>query len=535
MRPPALQQPFADAAVRRYTWQRRLWTAVAALIILGGLIISALAAGDQSHRTVNQAHQQFRSVSAEVASSLQLGIEHEQDLVIGTAAFLANDPHASNAEFTRWARAQHAIERYPELLGLGDAVIVPASRVPMFAAAARRDPAGSLSRAGSFTVSPPGRRPFYCFTQTYVTRSPTDTYPAGFDWCDGPLREPLLNARDSGVTAYVPIKIDTTTALTVFTPAYRATGGASTIASRRSAFLGWVGLTVVPAFLLGSALAGHPQVAVTFSYHSISSNVAFHYGTVAAHAMSVAVSLHNGWTVRTFTAPEASGVFAQGRSEALLAGGVAVSLLLGALVFVLGTGRARAQRLVSIRTAELRHQVLHDGLTGLPNRTLIADRVERILARGRRSGSPGAVLFVDLDDFKDINDTLGHDAGDHLLQSVAARLTGSLREVDTVGRIGGDEFVVVIDGESDTAPELVAERLVRVIREPFELDGSAAPVTITTSVGVAVADRDGTSEVMRAADIALYQAKAAGKDRFDVFRPAPKAGEETDPSSKELR
>ena len=199
--------------------------------------------------------------------------------------------------------------------------------------------------------------------------------------------------------------------------------------------------------------------------------------------------------------------------------GIALSLLLGLLVFVLGTGRARARRLVTVKTGELLHQALHDGLTGLPNRALITDRVEQLLARSRRNGTAGAVLFVDVDEFKQVNDTLGHQAGDQLLRGVGERLTSGLREVDTVGRLGGDEFVVLIDGESEIRPELVAERLLELMRRPFELECLPAPITITTSVGIAVGVRDTAGELLRDADTALYQAKAAGKNCYEFFLP----------------
>jgi predicted signal transduction protein with EAL and GGDEF domain len=130
------------------------------------------------------------------------------------------------------------------------------------------------------------------------------------------------------------------------------------------------------------------------------------------------IDVLNGWTVRTSAGVPATGLFAHGWPAALVVGGILVSLLLSSLVFVLGTGRARARRLVGLRTSELRHLALHDPLTGLANRALITDRVEQLLARGRRTGVPGAVLFVDIDEFKNINDTLGHAAGDQLLQAV---------------------------------------------------------------------------------------------------------------------
>jgi diguanylate cyclase (GGDEF)-like protein len=167
----------------------------------------------------------------------------------------------------------------------------------------------------------------------------------------------------------------------------------------------------------------------------------------------------------------------------------------------------------------IRHQALHDALTGLPNRVLILDRVDSMLARGRRHHLPAAALFIDLDGFKDINDTLGHGAGDQLLQAVAVRLATVLRDSDSIGRLGGDEFVVLVEGASlDAGPELVAERVLDVLREPFEIEGyHETPITVTASVGIAVGDRNSAGELLRDADIALYRAKAEGKNRFVVF------------------
>jgi diguanylate cyclase (GGDEF)-like protein len=183
-----------------------------------------------------------------------------------------------------------------------------------------------------------------------------------------------------------------------------------------------------------------------------------------------------------------------------------------------------SQATIAIRNARLlenmRHQALHDALTGLPNRTLILDRVEQMLARARRNGSETAALFLDLDGFKQVNDTLGHEAGDQLLQSVAARLLTTLREGDTIARLGGDEFVVLVEGGTPTgSPEFVAERLLEVLREPFEIDDTARPsVSITASIGIARGNRISATDLLRDADIALYEAKAAGRDRYVTFQ-----------------
>ncbi len=171
--------------------------------------------------------------------------------------------------------------------------------------------------------------------------------------------------------------------------------------------------------------------------------------------------------------------------------------------------------------SQLLHVALHDPLTGLPNRTLILDRADQMLVRSRREYRPVAALFVDLDNFKDINDSLGHDAGDKVLQAVAHRFVGILRESDTVGRLGGDEFVVLAEGASlGAGPEMVAERLHDALREPFRIEGYASvSLTVTASIGIAGGQRNSASELLRDADIALYRAKALGKNRSALFQP----------------
>jgi diguanylate cyclase (GGDEF)-like protein len=170
---------------------------------------------------------------------------------------------------------------------------------------------------------------------------------------------------------------------------------------------------------------------------------------------------------------------------------------------------------------QIRFQAVHDALTGLPNRALIIDRTEQMLARARRSDVQVAALFIDLDGFKDVNDTLGHGVGDQLLQAVSERLSLTMRESDSIGRLGGDEFVVLVDGTTmDAGPELVAERVLEVLRAPFELAGSpGVPLTLTASIGIATGVRASASDLLRDADIALYEAKAAGKNCFVAFEP----------------
>jgi diguanylate cyclase (GGDEF)-like protein len=181
--------------------------------------------------------------------------------------------------------------------------------------------------------------------------------------------------------------------------------------------------------------------------------------------------------------------------------------------------RQRTDEELKRREEELAFLATHDPLTGLPNRTLILDRVEQMLARSRRSQTPVAALFVDLDNFKSINDTLGHGAGDELLRAVTARLNGVIRDADALGRLGGDEFVVVSEELSLAAgPELVAERLLDALKQPFKLGADEEThLTVTASIGIAVGDHTSAEELLRNADIAMYRAKWDGKNRYIVF------------------
>ena len=195
----------------------------------------------------------------------------------------------------------------------------------------------------------------------------------------------------------------------------------------------------------------------------------------------------------------------------------------------LGPGRLviGSLRDVSERKAEteaLQYRALHDALTGLPNRTFLRERLEEAVRAGEREMKPSAVLLMDMDGFKGVNDSLGHQAGDQLLQQVAARMRAVLRKADMVARYGGDEFAVVPWGATDVPRAvLIAEKILQAIEQPFTIGG--APVSVSLSVGIAVYPQHGedADALMRRADVAMYAAKRA-KSGYSVYA----AGQEAD-------
>jgi diguanylate cyclase (GGDEF)-like protein/PAS domain S-box-containing protein len=186
---------------------------------------------------------------------------------------------------------------------------------------------------------------------------------------------------------------------------------------------------------------------------------------------------------------------------------------------IAATGIARDVTALKVKEAMLSHRALHDALTGLPNRVLLLDRLEAALSRIRRHRSYLAVLYLDLDRFKTVNDNLGHEVGDRLLQMVGQRLQQTLRPSDSVARLGGDEFAAVLaDLHGPGEAQQVAERLLAVIAEPVDIDDSN-PLVSTVSIGIAgTDDGDATAgELLRRADFAMYTAKDRGRARVECY------------------
>jgi diguanylate cyclase (GGDEF)-like protein len=194
---------------------------------------------------------------------------------------------------------------------------------------------------------------------------------------------------------------------------------------------------------------------------------------------------------------------------------MAAFVLLAALVLRL---MRKTQETIAVGETRLRHLALHDSLCGLPNRIFFSDRLEAVIESVKEGAAPAAVFYIDLDHFKDVNDTLGHPIGDELIRSVTARLTQTLRGDDLVARLGGDEFAVISSAGGDQAAlEAIGARIIAALCAPYCINNQT--IVIGASIGIAVIDRNiaGASDVMRHADMALYRAKNEGRNRACVY------------------
>lgn len=504
---------------QRWPWG---WTWTAFALFGIGLAVSVLFASDRARSDADRARLTFRAVASQVASTLKLAIEHEQDLVLDTSAFVARDPDASPANFDRWVESAQAMSRYPELQDIGMVALVPAAKLRAFEARIAANPILPLgpdkpAPREQFEVLPAGHRPYYCFAVSGRERSLATYLPDGVDFCAA--APSLISSRVTGQSQYAPLWLGAKPMLGIETPVYRSGVIPKTAHARRREFLGWLGEILAPQVILVKALEAHAGMAVRFVYDANGSKVAFSSGRLPHRAQTATSDLDNGWTVESFASAPTSGILADRNARELLLGGVLMSMLVGALAFVLATGRRRALALVQQKTRELSHLALHDPLTKLPNRALVVDRAGQLLARTARDPSATAgALYIDIDGFKRVNDTLGHAAGDQLLKTFAERLCAAVRAQDTVGRLGGDEFVVLAESTADEATaDILADRLTQALREPVKLGESGKRLSVTVSIGVATGDFDSADTLLHNADLALYAAKAAGKDRFVLF------------------
>jgi diguanylate cyclase (GGDEF)-like protein len=499
----------ADGATRT----ERVWVAIAALLCVAGMVAAAFGANAVARTAADRSHRQLESDGREIAARFELALQHETDLVATAKAYVIRNPGVRTTEFVGWANDEQALARYPELVGLGLIRLVPRSELASFGEFVAQD-SFNVVPPGGFEPDPPGDRAIYCFVAAGAATR-TVVIANNYDFCADRGRG-ILHARDSGRGSYEPVEVPGTTLLGFEEPVYAGDGIPTDVAARRERLVGWIGMVVEPSLLLRSAA---PHSTVRMHYEESTSNVTFTRGRVPAKGESVRVAVGDRWTIEAFGPVIGSSILDDRDALLLLLGGSVVSFLVGALIVVLATGRSRARRLVRDRTNELRHLAMHDPLTGLANRALLRDRCEVLIERSRQTESTIAALYVDIDHFKHVNDTFGHDAGDRVLVELAERLARAVRGADTIARLGGDEFVILLDADAvDSAPMTIAERLRAEVGRPCEPPGSVGSIVVTASVGVATGPAQSPSELLRRADAALYDAKAHGRDRVVMFR-----------------
>jgi len=495
--------------------------------------------------------------AAEVQAALGDQLSHVGDVAAGIGATAVLDPGLDNAQASRWLSLATSS-------GARDVVViafladVPAAQLPAVAARIQASPPFGLPPA-PFHLTPPTPRSTYCLLTLGALQLPPtaalrgSAVSAALSAFSGFVRPgtdlcatdaaPLLLAtalRASAEAQSLDAVIGLTTGaqaevarravaelfgglqpFLVVTPVYRSSPPPTAPAARLAALAGWT-LTVVDAQpLLGPVLRADPGLTVALSFQNPTGSpvVLVRGGQPDGPATARTVAVAGGRWIASLTIPQASVLTPDQEGLIVGAGTLLVTALLFLLVRILAVSRAQAVELVAQTTGALAHQATHDDLTGLANRAQVLQRVDFALARGRSGQAAAlALLVIDLDGFKDVNDAFGHAVGDELLQAVADRLREMVGGSATVGRLGGDEFGIVVDGGPTGDPEQLARSVLGAVAQPIRLPSVPGPVSLTASIGVASGLRTSAADLLRDADIALYEAKSGGKNRFAVFR-----------------
>jgi diguanylate cyclase (GGDEF)-like protein len=484
-------------------------------------------------------------------------LERDNDLLATVNAVVATHPQITNGFLTSILSRLDLSQQYPGSLAFTYVEKVSSAGLAKFEAVTQRDPPLGVAPA---SLGPVARsfdgQPGYCLTRLVALElltgqqsieqmllAWTAPYLSGrFNFCSSSFAE-LLNASAvtgkstvssivsllkpaPGLPAIPDTLHDIVAQLPIFieiSPVYSGARAPATAGGRAKALIGWTMGVFNATDIVDLALSNEKgaSLELSFAQPGAAPTVLAHAGPAPPGVTPAELSLaaDPGWSIRAAVDPRDSGLSPAVQAVAVLLAALVLTVLVVTLLNLLVASRRSALEQVEERTAELRHQALHDSLTGLPNRLLVDQRARELLFRARSGHLPMAVFFIDLDDFKKVNDTLGHSAGDELLRAVADRLSAAVRGCDTVGRLGGDEFVVLSEGSFlADGLDVVAERLLAVLRQPFSLDGiTKVPLPTSASIGIAAGLRDSPEDLLRDADIAMYRAKSVGKNCYVVF------------------
>jgi diguanylate cyclase (GGDEF)-like protein len=523
---------YRDAKVGR----ARVWNVVIVAVLAGGFTVSAIGARSLYRSVQTQAKSSFETSASDVSAAVSSSLREDIDFVDTQRAGVVSNPDLTNRQLRIWYTSIGIEQRFHGAIGFAFVQRVTPQQLHSFGAEVIADPPVDETVTAPYAVFPPGQRSQYCLQRFGIATSPAArVIPTNFDFCSAtipPGRSPspipaLLD--EAAVTGKSTVLNAGTIAKTgglegvfvVFSPVYTSPTTPPSVADRQKELRGWIVGTFSGPALLRSSLVASDNLAVSVTFENPGSNgarIASIGRAPSGPSFTDGLSFNadGSWVVSVIGSARSTAM-----DQAVAVGvlGAAISALLFLLFVLLTRSRAMALQLVEKRTRQLEHQALYDSLTGLPNRSLIMDRAERMLTRATRQALLVGALFIDLDDFKEVNDTFGHQVGDEVLKAVGVRLSEVVRANDTVGRLGGDEFVVLAEGDAGSGgPETVATRLLDALSRPLALGGTdIGPFSIAASIGVAIGHREGAAELLRDADVALYQAKARGKHGYVLF------------------
>jgi diguanylate cyclase len=461
----------------------------------------------------------FRSRESMLRIQQRLQV-YEQVLRAARGLFAASND-ITRGEFHDFVDSLNLAQSYPGIQGLGFAVVVSAAEKQAHVAAVRRE------GFPDYRIRPPGQREMYTSIVYLEPFAGSNLRAFGYDMYTDPNRRAAMQrARDTGAAA-VSAKVtlvqeadaNAQAGFLMYLPVYRNGAPHETLPQRRANLVGWVYAPFrMNDFMLGlNGEQGSDLDIEIFDDDTISEATRMYDTEATVDATDARYPLRRitrieagdrTWTVAVAALPEFEYKLRSDRPQIILRTGVGISVLLGLLSWLFLDDRARA-----LHAADQALQLsLYDALTGLPNRKLLDERIKQTIAKARRQQGTVALMFIDLDKFKPVNDTYGHAYGDLLLKEVAQRLQNCMRASDTACRLGGDEFVALLsEVDGSEAAMKVATKILNRLTLPYEVVGHV--FEISASIGVALYPENGVDgkTLMKSADMAMYEAKNSGR------------------------
>jgi diguanylate cyclase (GGDEF)-like protein len=444
-----------------------------------------------------------------------------EQVLRGVQGMFAASGNLTRAEFRAYVQALRLNDSYPGIQGIGFSIAVPAGYKTRHVAAVRAE------GFPAYDIIPDGDRDFYSSIVYIEPFDERNLRAFGYDMYIEPIRRAaMVRARDTGnaaisgmVTLVQETGQDVQPGFLMYLPVYKGGMPHETLAERRANLKGWVYAPFRMDDLMRNLNGEHAgdldievfdgtQVAENNRMYDVAHNVDAVFAPGRLKSVTTIEVGGHYWTVASAALSTFTSHY-DDRSMLILRGGISISLLLGLTTWLLLDDRTRA-----FRTAkQAMHLALYDVLTGLPNRKLITERLSQALNTARRENIQAALLFIDLDRFKPVNDDFGHAIGDLLLKDVAKRLQDCMRAMDTAARLGGDEFVALLPHvEGKRGALVVANKILGALEKPFDIAGHT--FHISASIGVAFYPDHGSDEkqLMKNADAAMYRAKKSGRN-----------------------
>lgn len=505
------------------------------LLLVAGILLSLAAYHRAAVMEHEQLSQRFEYLAKERAARLQAGIDRALESLYATGALFDASTEVTRMEFDAFLSSQ--IDLHPDIHGIEWLPRVRNHERAAFEADARAAGLHDFvitEENSERNLVPAGQRDEY-FPVFYTVPLERNRRALGFDSYSQADNDRIMDeSRDTGAVlataAFVLVQDPHARPSTViYRPVYRGGQTPRDVAGRRERLLGFVVVLLRIPDVADIAMRGLDIVGLDWMLTDAAApdgerRILF-YASRAREApvpppstetfddpLSVSVALNlpgRAWRMQFRPAPAFYARFGTAREWLILGVGLSLTTL---LAFYTGSRARRAE--------ELEHLARRDYLTGLPNRALLSERLQQALAAAQRERRQLALLFLDLDRFKHINDSMGHSAGDRMLEQAAQRLERALRTEDTLARMGGDEFVVLMEHiHHEREAALLADKLIQTLAEPIEMQG--VPIYLTTSIGISLypQDADTVEALISNADAAMYRAKAAGRNTYQFYTP----------------